>query len=192
MDKLLDRAVTHMAKEEYREALSLLDALMRKDPANVFYRHNRAVCLFHVSAFKDALREYKVLAKASPSHAEYQFQIGNIYDHLDSLDMATRYYTAAIGLKDDDATIFFKRGTISLKQQKWVSAVLDFNRALALDSTHDNSMHNRGIALYKIGKRKEACNDWCRATKAGNPTSTNHFDSYCENYKKECDKNENH
>ncbi|MBA4054743.1 MAG: hypothetical protein C0490_08535, partial [Marivirga sp.] len=108
--------------------------------------------------------------------------IGNAYEQLDSTKQALAFYDKAIKLTEDNFLYYFERGTIYLKQGDLAKAEADFNSSLVLNPDHDNSLHNRGIARYKSGEQKKACEDWCRAYQLGNSYSLSHLKMNCEKF----------
>ena len=177
---LNNQAVILMDSDKYQEALPYLNQLTEKDTANFIYRYNRAVTLFNLKQYHNAIAEYDYLHKLIPEQSEYIFQIGNAYEHLDSATLATSYYTRAIEMDADHFIYFFKRGTLYLKQEKYRQAEADFTASIELNPTHHNSIHNRGIALYKLGDQGKACQDWCQSFELGNTSSKIHLDQFCK------------
>jgi tetratricopeptide (TPR) repeat protein len=174
-----NKAVSLMNGEQYKEALPYLDDLVGRDSISTIYRHNRAVTLFNLKKYKLALADYEILSAAVPEESEYVFQIGNSYEQLDSAQLAIDFYSKAIHLENDKFLYYFKRGTLYLHQGKFKEAEHDFNESLLLNPRHDNSLHNRGIALYQMGQTRKACEDWCQATELGNPHSASHIKANC-------------
>ncbi|HEX6890060.1 MAG TPA: tetratricopeptide repeat protein [Chryseolinea sp.] len=174
-----NKAVVLMNGEQYKEALPYLDDLVTRDSISTIYRHNRAVTLFNLKKYREALADYEILSAAIPSESEYVFQIGNAYEQLDSAELAVHYYSKAIQLENDKFLYYFKRGTLYLHQGKFKEAENDFNESLLLNPRHDNSLHNRGIALYKLGQSRKACLDWCQAKELGNTYSASHIKANC-------------
>jgi tetratricopeptide (TPR) repeat protein len=121
-----------------------------------------------------------------PDEAEYYFQAGDQLEKLDSLAKALPYYSDAIKLDPENFHYPFQRGTNYLKQEKFKLAINDFNLALKNNPEHDNSLHNRAIALYKIGKMEQACIDWCQALLKGNPKSASHLQRNCKTIPSDC------
>jgi tetratricopeptide (TPR) repeat protein len=176
---LNNQAVALMDGEQYKEALPFLDDLVARDSVSTIYRYNRAVTLFNLKKYAQALADYEILAAAAPEESEYVFQIGNAYEQLDSTELAIHFYTKAIQLENDKFMYFFKRGTLYLHDGKFKKAEQDYNESLLLNPRHDNSLHNRGIALYKMGQASKACTDWCQANELGNPHSASHIKTNC-------------
>jgi tetratricopeptide (TPR) repeat protein len=180
-----NEAVKMMNNENYKDALALLDPLVTNYPSVTAYRYNRAVTFFNLKQYREAIRDYKVLMEASPE-SEYAFQIGNAYDHIDSLSTATTYYSKAIDIDQDNYMTYFKRGTVYLKQSLFAKAIDDFTRSFELNPAHHNSLHNRAIALYHSKKQELACEDWCKAVELGNPYSMEHLQKNCKTIPLKC------
>ncbi len=177
--RLNNEAVVLMDNEQYKEALPYLDEITNRNGHNTLFRYNRAVTLFNLKRYAEALSDYKILSEAIPEESEYVFQVGNSYEQLDSADLAIFFYSKAIDIEKDNFLYYFKRGTILLKQNKFTVAEADFNASLELNPKHDNSLHNRGIAFYKLGKTHKACEDWCTAYRLGNTYSLRHMKMNC-------------
>ena len=174
-----NKAVELMNGEQYKEALPYLDELVTRDSTSTIYRHNRAVTLFNLKKYSEALADYEILSSAVPGESEYVFQIGNSYEQLDSSQLAIDFYTKAITLENDKFLYYFKRGTLLLHKGRFIEAEHDFNESLLLNPRHDNSLHNRGIARFKMGNARTACDDWCQANELGNPYSASHIKTNC-------------
>ncbi len=185
-EELSKRGVKLIDEEKYDLALPIFNKLVAQYSDNTTYRYNRAVTLINLKQYQRALVDYKELIKAVPMESEYSFQVGNIYDQLDSLEKAKYYYTKAIEIENDNYFFYFKRGTLNLKQSQWNAAIPDFTKALEFNPEHDNSLHNRGIAYYKVGLKEKGCEDWCQALLKGNPRSASHLDRNCKVYPSPC------
>ena len=182
-EKLNSKAVALMNAQKYKEALPVLNDLISHNAGNILFRHNRAVTLSNLARHREALADYKILATALPDESEYEFQIANAYEQLDSTLQAIDFYSRAIETDSSHFFYYFKRGTIYLKQSYFVQAERDFTSSLNLNPYHDNSLHNRGIARYKLGEESKACDDWCAAYQLGNTTSLSHLKKNCKTSK---------
>src|SRR5688500_9348170 len=111
-------AVSLMDNGNYKEALTHLDKLTASDQNNFVYRYNRAVTVFNLKKYPEAIAEYKYLHELLPEQTEYIFQIGNAYEQLDSMNLAVSFYSQAIEMDQDHFMYYFKRGTVFLKQNE--------------------------------------------------------------------------
>jgi tetratricopeptide (TPR) repeat protein len=184
--EISDQIVSLINDEKYKEALPITENFLEKNPEDFAAHYNHAVICFHLKKYHEAINDYNFLAKEMPTNAEFPFQIGNIYESMDSLKKATDYYTHALEINNTDFLYFFKRGTCYLKLEWYDEAIEDFNQSINLNEVHHNSLHNRGIAHYKKGEKEKACDDWCQALLLGNPYSATHLDRNCKQYPAAC------
>jgi tetratricopeptide (TPR) repeat protein len=73
-----------------------------------------------------------------------------------------------------------------MKVDRYDLALDDFNKSLEINPRHANSLHNRGIILYKIGQTDKACEDWCQAQLLGSTISGIHMEKNCKVYPQAC------
>lgn len=184
--ELTDHVAELITQKKYKEGLPLSEELLEKNPGDVATRYNHAVICFHLEMFHEALADFKFLSDLDPRNDSFLFQTANLYESVDSLVMAEKYYTRALRQVNRNFMYFFKRGTCYLKLGWYDKAIDDFNQSLRLNEEHHNSLHNRGIAWYKVGERQKACEDWCQALLKGNPVSARHLDRNCRTYPEPC------
>lgn len=84
-EELNNKGLALMEEEKYKEALPYFEKLIEVNPEATPYRYNRAVTLFNLKQYHRALLDYIFLIDFDKEEPEYLFQIGNIYEHLDSL-----------------------------------------------------------------------------------------------------------
>lgn len=184
--ELTDSVAELIAQEKYEEGLPLSEELLERNPDDVATRYNHAVICFHLEMYHEALADFKFLSDLDPKNDSFLFQTANLYESIDSLLIAEKYYTRALNIVNRNFMYFFKRGTCYLKLGWYDKAIDDFNQSLRLNEEHHNSLHNRGIAWYKVGERVKACEDWCQALLKGNPFSARHLDRNCRTYPEPC------
>lgn len=183
----LTNDVAEMIREEkYQKAFPLAEELLRRNPGDMAARYNHAVICFHLEKYNEALEDFLFLSELDPKNDSFLFQAANLYENIDSLKQAEKYYTKALQRANRNYIYFFKRGTCYLKLGWYDKSVEDFNQSLRLNEEHHNSLHNRGIALYQLGYREKACEDWCQALLKGNPHSASHLDRNCRIYPEPC------
>ncbi len=185
-EKLLNRAVHFINTGQFTDALTILESLMANDSSDITLRHNRAIASFNLKNYRTALSDYLFLTRERPEEAEYFFQAGNSYEHLNDLATAIEYYNKALDIEKDNFLYFFKRGTALLKTKKFKESIPDFNDALALNPDHSNSFHNRGLARFATSNPGGACEDWCDASLLGNATASAHLAKNCKTYPPRC------
>jgi superkiller protein 3 len=181
-----NKAIELMTEEKYEEAQLIFEKLVAENPGSTLYRYNLAVTLTNLKKRKEALHHYRILIKELPDEAEYYFQAGDLLEQQDSLKSAVLMFNKSIELEPDNFQYFFYRGTNYLKRNQFQLAVEDFNKSAKLNPEHSNSLHNRAIALYKLGRTLEACTDWCDALLLDNPNSASHLQRNCKVIPSKC------
>jgi tetratricopeptide (TPR) repeat protein len=113
-----------------------------------------------IFSYKEAIRLFEKKKDSSP-YAEYQFQrlgsscfeaLGAIYLSRKDYDTSMDYFTKALGLKPDSASINRTIGKIHLIKGNNVEALVFFRKALS-ELEHDPGLHyEMGIALMRTQK----------------------------------------
>ena len=67
-------AVSLMNNGDYKEALAHLDKLTAADEDNFVYRYNRAVTLFNLKKYQEAIDEYKISMSCCRNKANMYFK----------------------------------------------------------------------------------------------------------------------
>jgi tetratricopeptide (TPR) repeat protein len=120
---------------------------------------------------------------------EFYYYMGLNFRKVENLDSAIFYFTKAIDLSKVNGedfelvySYYSNRGICYLYKELWSKSLFDLNYSLKLDSTHSNVYTNRGIVLFKLNRKDEACMSWKTASEMG--------ESYAIEYLVEnCDKN---
>lgn len=95
-----------------------------------------------------------------------------INSHLENFEDVIKDCNKAMEMKESlkDARIsdlYFSRGNAYCKLEKNEKAISDLNEAIKLDSRSGHYYTVRGVAKYKLGNIKDACEDWNLARKWG-------------------------
>ena len=51
--------------------------------------------------------------------------------------------------------------------EDYYGAILDYNKAIEMDSSYADAYANRGVSKYYIENKKGACEDWSKAIELG-------------------------
>ena len=87
--------------------------------------------------------------------------------------LAIDYFSAALKIDSNNAVAWQGRGNFyHLYQQNYEQARKDYNRALSLDSNHQQTLYNLATLEYETGQFKEAEKRYLQLTRL-NETSTN-------------------
>lgn len=102
-----------------------------------------------------ALREAVAL---DPQAAPYRDALGLLYLQIGRPDLAIPEFEGAAGVDPQYADTVFHLGTALAEQGRWDDAVAAYRRAIALPrlTTPDLAHQNLGLALYHLGRHREA------------------------------------
>jgi tetratricopeptide (TPR) repeat protein len=84
-------------------------------------------------------------------------------EKINKPEQALQDYRKAILLDENYKQAWFMAGSLLLKLNRLPEAIDDFNVALTKSPDYAACLHNRAIAFYKSGNKKEACQDWAAA-----------------------------
>lgn len=75
---------------------------------------------------------------------------------------------------------FYNRGTKMLNQNKFQSAITEFEKCLEIDSFSINSYHNKAYAHYKLGEIRLACESWKKLKDLDQVDGTKLYQENCQ------------
>ncbi len=75
---------------------------------------------------------------------------------------------------------YFNRANCFMQLKMYDGALVDYDYTLKLNPEFSAAYFNRGVCLYKKGKKEDACLDWKKALDMGYNVSKEYIDKYCE------------
>jgi tetratricopeptide (TPR) repeat protein len=145
------------AIEPFAKATALADL-----PAEVRRWYGGA--LHEVGRYDDALDQFDAGLALDGEDAQLHHNRGNALSRLGRYEEAEEAYARAIELDPEKAYWWNGRGMVRLHHlAKPEDALLDFQQACARDNHSAVLHHNRGNALWGLGRREEAENAYARA-----------------------------
>lgn len=118
---------------------------------------------------------------------ELCFYNAEIYRDKYMLPEAIVEYTNAINFAKRNGEDFylvqyyyFNRGNCFFNMEMYDGALADYNYTLKLKSDFAAALNNRGMCLYMVGKKDEACKDWKHALMLGYNHSEKYLREYCK------------
>ncbi len=118
---------------------------------------------------------------------ELYYYVGDMYRMKYNYKKAISEYSMAIKLSKTNGEDFFlvpfyyfNRANCYLKTSEYQKAINDYNYTLKLNPYFYACLSNKGITLYQMGKKEEACKCWREGFENGQKASKKYFDKYCE------------
>jgi Tfp pilus assembly protein PilF len=113
---------------------------------------------FDENKIPDAIAKFQESIKLNPHIAETHHLLANCYFAIDYYDDAEKEYQIATRLRTSYPDAYVNWGALLLVQERWEDAIDKFDQALE-DPTYreaGRARHNKGWALYQLGRYDEA------------------------------------
>lgn len=184
--QLIEEANNDIQNGNYEQAVQRLIASIQEN-SNIreAYQALYTACSYtnQNSIIKSYLQKAKTVFEGDD---EFCYYLGNIYQNEKNYAKAIQEYTLAIKyskINGEDFELvyayYYNRANCYLKNNEFEKAIIDYTSSIKLNEDNGNIYVNRGIAYYQIGKRKEACQDWKKASALGIATAKIYLRKYC-------------
>ncbi len=117
-------------------AIQYLDKAYHADSSDVFPIFARGVYFQDNHELEKAKAEYRRCIIRNTHYIDAYFNLGYILMHQDSIEKAFRQYDIVTKLQPDNPTAYYNRGVCNENLKKLKEAVIDYRRALILDSSY--------------------------------------------------------
>ena len=95
------------------------------------------------------------------------FKAGICYYAMKEYDMAIRYFSQGISVRDDEADYYYYRGSAHYQLKRFNEALVDYDEAILLNKEMPQAYFNRGIVRNLLGDTTGANGDWKKAAALG-------------------------
>lgn len=158
----------------------MLDSTIRE--AYIFLNH----ALLETNKIEEQIENLKSAKIIFKDDDEFCYYLGKVYQSKNEYDKAISEYSDAIKyskINGEDFEIVYSyyesRGTCFLKKKMYSKSLADYDYALKLNSSESSIYANKGFALYKLKKTKEACKSWKISLKLGESQMNKYISKYC-------------
>lgn len=149
---LFKRALIYYQKKNYQQAIDdftfLIDRMDTSETQAVFFKG--------VSYHEKGETAFSSVSTVEGMKAEIYLARAQAYEKIEADTQAMDDYDQAIALQRLDPDYYVKRGLFMADQGNTEAAILDFRRALAIDSLHRLALYN--LTFYVEGKEKDKMN----------------------------------
>ena len=106
-----------------------------------------------IGRWEEALTYLKIAIKLKPEDRETMVSLGNTYFDAEKYEDAEKWYTAALAKKADDANVRTDLGLIFVFRDppNYDRAIQEFNRSLAVDPNHIQTLQNLTVDGGRAG-----------------------------------------
>ena len=147
------------AQHLYRKAIALYEKVKALD-ADTWYDAEISDCYREMGDYPNALRHQHYIFDADSTDANAMMQIADIYNEMDSVDLAIDWATKAINLHPDQSSWYYRRGWYADKAGRWDEAIDDYTMAITINPRYAYALLCRGQLYHFQGKEELARKDF--------------------------------
>jgi tetratricopeptide (TPR) repeat protein len=141
-----------------KQPASALDKVQNQDPDSL--RLQQAIALVNGAAPMEGIRILQSLVASNPDNVDAQYTLGLFSVKSGQFDKAVERFDKVASIKKDDAAYQFGIGYEYLKMDSLARALRCFERAIELDSTHNNALFFAAQVLEHTNRLAEAKRDY--------------------------------
>ncbi|HMT06507.1 MAG TPA: tetratricopeptide repeat protein [Pyrinomonadaceae bacterium] len=152
-----DIGSTGKPKEMTPEGQAAIDAA-KQSPNDIDAQLKAAEVYYMLDRFDEAIVLLKAANKLEPDNREVLVHLGNANFDGEHWDEAEKWYLAALAKKNDDVNARTDLGLIFVFRDppNYDRAIAEFNRSLAIDPNHIQTLQNLTVAYSKKGNTAKA------------------------------------
>lgn len=126
-----------------------------------------------------ALYYYNLALETNPNFDEALFRRALVKEKQDDLAGANEDYLKAIQI--NPKPIYYNNLGINYAiEEKYEDAIIEYDKALAIDSNYVQAIFNKGITFHHLGRWNEACEYANKALELGLEIAVQYTSEYCE------------
>lgn len=168
-------ALTWMQAHDYRDAATLYQATLRRNPDCWMAHHNLALILADSNRLAEAVAHLETVLRLKPDFAPAANNLGHDLLRLDRAAEAVPLLERAVQLQPAYAVAHRNLGLALATLGKTQAALARFQTATRLDPDDDEAELNQGIALMLLDRFPEAIGHFERALALAPSSIENHF-----------------
>lgn len=138
-----------MVDNKYREAIDVLNVLLRQDDRNFDAYFLRGIAKYNLDDLLGADADFTLAVELNPVFTGAFYYRAITRSRLGNYDDALNDFQQAIELRPDLPDPYYSRGVTRLLNQQFEAAISDFNKYIRYEKRHVAAYINRGISyLY--------------------------------------------
>jgi tetratricopeptide (TPR) repeat protein len=160
----------------YRDARSVWEDTMAKNPGSWIAHNNLGVCLDAMGEHAKALEQFRKAIELNPKEATTHNDYAVALERDGKFDDAAEHYARALELEPGFAIARFNLGVLKAHRGDLDGAIQDFSQAIAIQPRLAKAEHAWGLALARQGKLPAAILHYHAAVELEPAMFVNHFD----------------
>lgn len=146
-------------QNQYRKAIVMYEKVKTLD-ADSWYDAEISDCFFEMGDFANAIRYLNIVFATDSTDAYTMMKIADIYNEMDSVDLAIEWASKGIKLTPDQPSWYYRRGWYADKAGRWDAAIEDYNMAITINPQYAYALLCRGQLYHFQGKEELARKDF--------------------------------
>ena len=149
-----------MVKNNYREAIDLLNVLLRHDPKDFDAHFLRGIAKYNMDDLLGADSDFSKAVELNPVFTGAFYYRAITRSRLGNYDDALNDFQQAIELRPDLPDPYYSRGVTRLLNQQFEEAIADFNKFIRFEKRHVAAYINRGTSYLYLNDTIKAFEDF--------------------------------
>ena len=149
-----------MVKNNYREAIDLLNVLLRHDPKDFDAHFLRGIAKYNMDDLLGADSDFSKAVELNPVFTGAFYYRAITRSRLGNYDDALNDFQQAIELRPDLPDPYYSRGVTRLLNQQFEEAIADFNKFIRFEKRHVAAYINRGTSYLYLNDTIKALEDF--------------------------------
>jgi len=163
----INRCTLHGSLAAFQQALKDCSTAIEKEPYSALAYTTRGLAYSGVGDYTNALKDFDKSLVLAPGSPMTYFNRGQVYLKRGDFERALEDFNRAVSLDKQYADQYIRIGIHFGEKENYQHAVAVFSNVIALVPDNSVAYYNRGNALYRWGKEKEALNDFRKAARLG-------------------------
>jgi len=156
LDYQYNKVIFLSVSKKLKEALSVSDQMIEKEPMNPFFLLQNGELLYVNKFYKRAIVIFEKYLSLTGNRQHSYAYISDCYSKLNNTEKCI-HYNGLILVEDPTNVMALNNiGYNRMKLGKYKESIIDFDRAMELDKKFAYPYNNKGFACLKLGRLEEA------------------------------------
>ena len=151
----------------YRDAITLYEATLEKNPGCWMAHNNLGIELAHAGRLREAVEHYTQALRLKPDNSETHNNLGNTLIKIGRRPEAIEHYKEALRIKPNIVDAYNNLGNAFKELGQYQQAIDHYEKALRLNPNYLEAHYNLGLALAETGRPEEAIEHYRQALRLG-------------------------